>query len=232
LSEVPSNPGLFALSTARYAPRPGKGRALGLLLLSLFLCVSQRARAEANVPTSPSGPGLSFAIADFDGDQRPDLAAIEGGIGSEATSYLIELHLSARGLQSIRLVAPAGGLLIEARDVNGDHAVDLVVATAWFRQPVAIFLNDGHGGFSRTEPSAFPKAFDPDDSSWGSGVCHRADAVGAQSQSRSGTCSEMTVFSGVRPSRDWTSSSTWDFVFNTFQASSAGRAPPSRVSHL
>ncbi len=231
MAEIASNLGLFAPSTARCAPRLRKGRALGLLLFSLSLSLGQTARAETNVPTSPRGPGLSFAIADFDGDQRPDLAAIEGGTGSEATSYLIELHLSARGLQSIRLVAPAGGLLLEARDVNGDHAVDLVVATAWFRQPVAIFLNDGHGGFSRVEPSAFPKAFDPDDPSWGSGVCHREDAIGASSQSRNGTCSEMTVFSGVRPSREWTPSNR-RFVFNTFLASSAGRAPPSRVSHL
>ena len=26
---------------------------------------------------------------------------------------------------------PSGGLLIEARDVNGDHSVDLILSTAW-----------------------------------------------------------------------------------------------------
>src|SRR5271170_3994083 len=64
------------------------------------------------------------------------------------TNYSVQLHLSSVGQHSIQLVAPAGGLQIEARDVNGDDAIDLVLTTAWLKQPVAIFLNDGHGSFS------------------------------------------------------------------------------------
>ena len=108
-----------------------------------------------------AGPGLTFAIADFDGDQRLRsgldyrLAVAPRATATTGSSFSALLP----GRQFIRLVAPAGGLLIEARDVNGDHTVDLVFTSAWFRQPVAVLLNDGHGRFLRAEPGAFPGAF-------------------------------------------------------------------------
>jgi hypothetical protein len=153
--------------------RRGKGRrirqsprqlALGLCtLLILSLIGAGGAAANADVhkaPTTAARPGAAFAIADFDGDRRPDLASVQSGPnGSSTTDYRIQLQLSETGRQSIQVLAPAGGLWIEARDVNGDDAVDLVLSTAWSRQPVAIFLNDGRGNFSRTKTSAFPGAF-------------------------------------------------------------------------
>src|ERR1700747_1600027 len=91
------------------------------------------------------GPNLPFAVADFDGDLHPDVVTVQAGTSNSRTSnYSIQLRLSAIGQHSIQLVAPAGGLLIEARDVDGNHAIDLVIRTAWFKLPVAIFLNDGH----------------------------------------------------------------------------------------
>src|ERR1700733_6033904 len=90
-----------------------------------------------------TGPGPQFAIADFDGDHQPDEARIQAVRGPTG-KYTIRLRLSGEGEQSIQLAAPGSGLQIEARDVNADNRVDLVVVTAWFRRPVAIFLNDGH----------------------------------------------------------------------------------------
>ena len=52
--------------------------------------------------------------------------------------------------------APLGGLNITSRDVDGDQSLDLIVTTAWLNQPVAVLLNDGHGNFTLTDPSAFP----------------------------------------------------------------------------
>src|ERR1035437_2390402 len=128
-------------------------------LLVLFGFAGRGTAEAADIQSGPVtsiGPGPQFAIADFDGDLRPDLARIQPRPNSSgATNYWIQIQLSAVGRQSIRLVAPAGGLEIEARDVNGDHAVDLVLTTAWFNQPVAVLLNDRHGGFSRVEPTAF-----------------------------------------------------------------------------
>jgi hypothetical protein len=62
------------------------------------------------------------------------------------------------------------------------------------RQPVAIFLNDGHGNFSRAEPTAFPGAFSESKTNWVSGSSLTTDAVGMASQSGAGVCAEDSVF--------------------------------------
>ena len=121
-------------------------RVILLLFAGLLSSTMALAASAANRPVPSLGPGLQFAIADFDGDVRPDLASIRAGSSSAGnTNYWIQLQLSTAGQQFIQLVAPAGGLRIEARDVNGDHAPDLVFATAWLSQPVAIKSAFGRG---------------------------------------------------------------------------------------
>ena len=133
---------------------------LPLLFLYVVSGITARAGGIQNAAATSAGPGLTFAIADFDGDHRLDEASVQTGRSAAGDSdYWIQFQCSTAGRQYIRLVAPAGGLLIEARDVNGDHTVDLVFTSAWFRQPVAVLLNDGHGRFLRAEPGAFPGAF-------------------------------------------------------------------------
>ena len=119
-----------------------------LSLLDLF---GLAGRSRAKAADIRSGPSLRsdrahrIAIADFDGGLRPDKSGIQAAQSdSSPADYWIQLQLSAAGWQSIRGVGPVGGFLIEARDVNGDHAVALVLSTAWRRQPVTILLNDGH----------------------------------------------------------------------------------------
>jgi len=188
-----------------------------------------------DAPVASIGPLRSFAIADFDGDQRPDIASVEAGRSNSSftnTNYWIRLQLSGAGRQYIQLVAPAGGLLIEARDVNGDHAVDLVLATAWLRQPVAIFLNDGHGSFSRVEPTAFPEAFTEATANWAvSSPDQASDAVSVPPQPRSGMLSEATNLPDVLGSTESVRASNSGFVPNPFVISHAGRAPPSEILH-
>ena len=214
-------------------------------LRSLFLCISllllfglagsSRAKAAKiqSGPVTSAGPGPQFAIADFDGDLRPDLASIQVGANiAGSADYWIQLQLTSAGRQSIHLVAPAGGLLIEARDVNGDHAVDLVVSSAWFRQPVAIFLNDGHGSFSRVEPTAFPGAFSESKENWDSASNQSIDVVGAPPQLRAGICPEAKgLLHGRSPTGSIPFLST-GFIANPFLIFHPGRAPPSEVPHL
>jgi hypothetical protein len=120
-----------------------------ILLAAVVSCGAQGADSKTN-PVSRLGPGMPFAIADLDGDLRPDLANIQTGRSDVSqTDYWIQLQLSAAQRQTILVVAPTGGLQIVARDVNGDHALDLVLTTAWLKEPVAILLNDGHGVFPR-----------------------------------------------------------------------------------
>ena len=129
------------------------GRSLLLLVFFLplvFASVAGRVRGtkESGLgrPVASSGAGGSFAIEDFDGDHHPDIAKVQTAQTSAGnSSYLVQVQLSANGERSLQVEAPSGGLMIEARDVNGDNAVDLVLTTALRHQPVAVFLNDGHG---------------------------------------------------------------------------------------
>jgi hypothetical protein len=182
---------------------------------------------------SLGAPGLRLAIADFDGDVRPDVATLQSDNTFSGTSnYAISLQLSAAGHKLIRLVGPAGGLLIEARDVNGDHVADLVIATRWQRTPIAIYLNDGHGDFSRAATNAFPSTFSESRTKWDSSDRAPNDSVGAPP--RVGT--SIGVFSRVKG---------WDPVAEGFRwlslsrplsesllQSQSGRAPPQASTNL
>jgi hypothetical protein len=203
----------------------------------LFLaCIGGSAAATANASTAPSvsiGPGPQFAVSDFDGDLHPDMASIEAGPNVPGrTDYWIQLRLSASGEQFIRVAGPAGGLQIEARDVNGDNAVDLVVATAWFRQPVAIFLNDGHGGFSRVEPTAFPGAFTESRTNWFSTAQLAVDALGVPPQPDFGICGDRRTPTRLRCAENSVAGLHAGFLSDPFLISHAGRAPPSELPQL
>lgn len=197
-----------------------------LLLFVFGLANGSAAAEETRSSAAPAPSGQQLAISDFDGDLNPDLASVQAGLTtSGSTDYWIQLRLSAAGRQSIRLVAPAGGLLIEARDVNGDHAVDLILSTS-LRQPVAIFLNDGHGSFSRVAPSVFPGAFGNPLSNWASASDQATEAVGVPPQPRPGILQAAKILANVRPRADSISGPRVGFAVDSFLVSHAGRAPP------
>jgi hypothetical protein len=212
-------------------------KAVAWIFLLFLLCfVTARSAAASADPQNSSavsrGPGLSFAVADFDGDARPDIASIQPAASSSGTTdYRIQLQLTAFGRQSIQLYGPSGGLFIQARDVNGDQAVDLVLDVAWSRTPVAIFLNDGHGRFSRAEPTAFPGAFSQPQKNWASDSNLATDAVGIAPSSSTGICPEISSLRDRSPGQRVLLSyarflSTFPFVCRP------GRAPPLEVSYL
>lgn len=135
-------------------------RAAVVLLCALvsFTCGSKAAPAWSQAGPAFSNPVTShFAIADFDGDSQPDLATVQTGrIGPANTRYWIRFQFSTGSRLAIGVTAPAGGLQIATRDVNGDNALDLIVTTAWLNRPVAVLVNDGHGGFTLSDPATFP----------------------------------------------------------------------------
>jgi hypothetical protein len=209
---------------------------LPALALLLFLGVSGGSAAAApgaDVQTSPVtsiGPGPSFAIADFDGDHRLDLANVQAGrADSSFTDYRIQLQLTEAGRQSLQVVAPIGGLQIAARDVNGDQTVDLVLTSAGLKQPIAVFLNDGHGSFSRAEPATFPGAFSDSTTNFAPAPDATTDVVAVPPQSRSGINAEATDLSCFRLHAGSVSASSPGFVFGSFLISHSGRAPPCEV---
>ena len=130
-------------------------------------------------PGFSTGFNSNFAIADFDGDRKPDLATVEvqKGNSSSTSRYSIRLELTAGAVQVFGVIAPAGGLQIVARDVNGDDALDVLVSTAWQHKQVAVLLNDGHGKFTLADPGAFTAAFWGSGGDWTSGTLALCDST-------------------------------------------------------
>ena len=102
-------------------------RSVCLLFLAGLMGGAVAAADVPNAHVASPGPNLSFSVADFDGDSKPDLASVQTG-KSDLTraAYWIQLRLSAAGRQTFQIVAPIGGLQIASRDVNGDQALEPV----------------------------------------------------------------------------------------------------------
>jgi len=216
----------YPFATARFLCR-----SLCLLFFAGLIGVAAAA-AALSAPAASLGPNLSFSVADFDGDSRPDLASVQAGRSdSVRTDYWIQLQLSATGRRTFRIVAPLGGLQIASRDVNGDNAPDLILTTAWLGQPVAILLNDGHGNFSQVEAAAFPEAFSACKTSWGSPSDRAIAAVGVPPQLRDDICSPTDLFLHLKPQARFVVSSESRFAIGPLLISHLGRAPPIEHFH-
>src|SRR5258708_40275962 len=153
-----------------------------------LLGISGRRAAASALPAQVA---THFAIADFDGDNRPDLASVHiGQSSSRSTRYWIAFHLSGGSRQTVAITAPTGGLQITSRDVNGDSFPDVIVPTALTNKPVAILLNDGLGNFTASNPAEFQSAFTASETSWTFAAEEIRDAAAALLLSRcvSGDC--------------------------------------------
>lgn len=159
-------------------------RALAILSFVVGTACQVNAASTPAQYSSGSSIGVTsyFAIADFDGDQKPDLATVElqTSTSAKTTRYSIRLRLATGATQLFGVTAPAGGLQIMAQDVNGDSALDVLVSSAWLHKQVAVLLNDGHGKFTLADPGAFPAAIQEDGTRWNSGsiaLCDNAVLV-------------------------------------------------------
>jgi hypothetical protein len=138
---------------------------IAVLCLAAFLWAGLAQTGSAGRPishlvrTAVAQGATHFAIADFDGDLKPDLASVRvSRDGTPTTEYSVELKFSSGPRPAIGIFGPAGGLQITTQDVNGDTFADLVVTSLLDSQFVAILLNDGKGNFTPAEPSDFPAA--------------------------------------------------------------------------
>jgi hypothetical protein len=118
--------------------------ALGALLLigALSAAVALR-KPSAFTPFVPQAPPQR-ALGDFDGDGRVDTALIQEGSGNRG----ISVQLSGSP-DAVRLEAAVTGVI--EGDIDHDGDLDLVAATA--SGDLLIWLNDGHGRFTRQAAS-------------------------------------------------------------------------------
>ena len=132
--------------------------ALGTLSAAGWASETQTSSAAQLSPTS-SFCDQGCAIADLDGDGRPDLAIARAeGWGPSGFQYRIDLDLTTRvEPSSFSVFAQRGGLRIIPRDVNGDWELDLIITSAWSFTPVGVWINNGHGRFTPSDPSAYPQ---------------------------------------------------------------------------
>lgn len=197
--------------------------------------VSAASTSTEDSPSSSAGFHSTFAIADFDGDRKPDLATVEIEKSSSAggTQYSIRLQLTVGATQIFGVTAPAGGLQIVAKDVNGDDALDVVVSTALQHEQVAVLLNDGHGKFTLADPNAFPDLMRNSHADWSGATTQIRDNAAIPSSWSSanarGAC-PVAFLTGDDGELRLLS----DFRFQIIQLGfgCADRAPPFAVLHV
>jgi len=195
---------------------------------SLFSCGAEATVWTSDPSSSPRAIPLGFAMADFTGDSHPDLVTLElDRLDSSTAYYLIEIQLTEGGHQSLRLTAPARGLVITAKDVTGDGTLDLVVRAVGSQAPVAVFLNDGCGRFSPREPTPFARKLQ--DVPAGSAFTSAPQQFFAAAVITPGSCTTVCQRVSRRPLQEQGSSllSTNDEVpSRLFSPFGANRAPP------
>jgi len=153
----------------RQASRVGKLPLLILLLAGVNSCLASPGLVAGATPTSVSQ--LGWAVADFDGDSRPDVAITRMEARGGGYVYWVELDLSTNRKDGSSqpqanlpaAVASISGLHLTPRDVDGDHDLDIVVTMGIARQPIAVWINDGKGRFEEGDLSAYPALTSPED---------------------------------------------------------------------
>jgi hypothetical protein len=151
------------------APAPWRYWRILCLILTLGVANASLA-ATGRVLSTPQLPLRSlehiggWAVADFDGDSRPDMAITKMEAQGDGYVYWLEFDLSTRRSSGSAQQHPSFpaiassmfGLHLTPRDVDGDHDLDIVVTMGFARQPVAVWINDGQGGFKEGDLAAYP----------------------------------------------------------------------------
>jgi hypothetical protein len=99
------------------------------------------------------------ALADLDGDRRADLAySSPQGVVNGAYRYRVDVHLTTGPGTTFDVDSKAlGGLHISALDIDGDNDLDLVITSQFGREPVGVWINDGHGQFTQGRADSYAK---------------------------------------------------------------------------
>jgi len=157
---------------------------LAVLALACLGSSSAIARDVVHATFLSSPDSAPSVLADFDGDQKLDLATLGPDKADESPLIAVEFGTTKSPVFTF-LIRGAGNRL-RARDLDGDNDRDLVLETA-FRVPLAVWINDGAGNFQQGNLESFRFQLSHDDpASIGS-----ADAFGFPL--RGGECSRRNA---------------------------------------
>jgi hypothetical protein len=187
----------------------------------------------AEIPQLPgdfSSTGNSWTLARLDKDSRLDTAIsrVEGR-NAQGYVYRIDLTLSSgTRVGSFTVSADSRwGINITPRDVDGDHDLDLVITTAFSRQPVGIWINDGNGTFAEGDPD------DYSDSIWLEESCitsqDPADILVSPAFEKSRQLFSLAIGGWIQPQPDpaFTGpAENWAVYHNSHITLQPSRAPP------
>jgi len=146
--------------------RPRCSRICVQLLTAVCFALASSGLAAAGQSPALPGPfetygGSAWTVADFDGDGRPDILTARPELAVTGFRHRIEIQLSSGAGRTVSFAVEGvqPGLQVAARDVDGDHEVDLVFTTAVSHQPVGVWINHGAGVFAPGRDSASGSAF-------------------------------------------------------------------------
>ena len=126
------------------------------MLLALYLAGLAHTGSTVTRVGNAELPRMHFAIADLDGDKKPDIAFVEVERQQAAsTDYAVRLRFGGGIDSHIGVHGPGGGLELAVRDVNGDESPDLILTSVVNPRVVQVLLNDGHGNFSAADTGSF-----------------------------------------------------------------------------
>ena len=106
--------------------------------------------------SSPEMPGEAPALADFDGDQKQDIAIASLSNNRYEIVVLLSTHSQVAILNPPEQMT---GFTVHARDINNDSLQDIVVTNAATMHPLAVWLGDGHGSFKIADQNLFENGF-------------------------------------------------------------------------
>jgi hypothetical protein len=137
-------------------------RTTGLwtLWLALFVCPwAMRAQAADHWRSGPPRGFFTTELATtLDSDNQADwIRAYPCPGPSGAAAFCVRVAVSeTRSTQTIVVRTNAKGVHVTSHDVNGDHLQDVLVMSADDGRPLGVWINDGHGGFEKSDPRLYP----------------------------------------------------------------------------